>query len=75
MRSKNTFRYILASLITVSFFGLLIVLVYRAIPAGNKDILNLIIGALIGAFLTIVNYEWGSSKGSSEKTEMLKKQE
>lgn len=67
------FRYALACLISIGFFAVLLFLVKFAIPDQNKDLLYIVIGALIGAFGTIVNYEWGSSRSSSEKNEMIKK--
>lgn len=70
--SEKIFRYILAALISIGFFVLLISLVRYAIPTENKDLLYIVVGALIGAFGTIVNYEWGSSRSSSEKNDLLK---
>jgi len=73
MKGKIIFQYILGSLIVLGFFGLLILLVYIAIPEENKDMLNLVIGALIGSFTSVVGYYFGSSLGSHEKNELLKK--
>jgi uncharacterized BrkB/YihY/UPF0761 family membrane protein len=70
---KTTFQYILAALIIIGFFFLMIGLVYTAVPDVNKDLLNLVTGALIGSFATIVGYFFGSSKGSADKNELLKK--
>jgi uncharacterized BrkB/YihY/UPF0761 family membrane protein len=70
---KTTFQYILAALIIIGFFFLMIGLVYTAVPDVNKDLLNLVTGALIGSFATIVGYSFGSSKGSADKNELLKK--
>jgi hypothetical protein len=71
MKAKNTFQYILGSLIVVGFFVLLILLVLLDIPEPNKDLLNLVVGALIGSFATVVGYFYGSSLGSKEKTDLL----
>ena len=73
MKTKEIFQYVLGALVVGGFFGLLIALIYIAIPQENKDILNIVIGALIGAFSSIVGYFYGSSLGSKEKNEMLKK--
>jgi uncharacterized BrkB/YihY/UPF0761 family membrane protein len=73
MKVKEIFQYILAALIIVGFFMLMIGLVYTAVPDVNKDLLNLVTGALIGSFATIVGYFFGSSKGSADKNELLKK--
>ena len=71
--SKDIFQYVLGSLIVTGFFVLLIVLVYSSVPTENKEILNLVIGALIGNFGAVVSYYYGSSKGSADKTGMLNK--
>ena len=71
MKSKDIFQYILGALIVLGFFVLLIVLVYSGVPDQNKDLLNLVVGALIGSFATVVGYFYGSSKGSSDKNNMI----
>jgi hypothetical protein len=69
MKAKDLFQYSLGALVVIGFFGLLIVLANQAIPAENKDLLNLTVGALIGSFATVVGYFYGSSTGSAQKTE------
>ena len=69
--AKDIFQYALGAMITVGFFVLLITLVYATIPEKNEGLLNIVVGALIGSFTTIVGYFYGSSKGSSEKNELL----
>lgn len=70
---KEGYMYILGAIIVIGFFLLLYLLVYQQIPVDNKDILNIVVGALIGSFTTVVGYFYGSSKSSADKTEMLKK--
>ena len=72
MRAKSIFQYVLGSLIVIGFFVLMVVLVYTSVPDQNKDLLNLVVGALIGSFATVVGYFYGSSLGSSDKNELLK---
>ena len=73
MKAKNIFQYVLGALIVTGFFILMVVLVYTSVPDTNKDLLNLVVGALIGSFATVVGYFYGSSMGSSDKNELLKK--
>ena len=73
MRTKNLMMYVLGGLITIGFFGLLWLLIYISIPEQNKDLLNIAIGSLLAAFATVVGYFYGSSKGSADKTELLRK--
>ena len=71
MKTKDVFQYVLAGLIIIGFFVLLIVLVYATVPEPNKDLLNLVVGALIGSFATIVSYFFGSSSSSAKKDETI----
>jgi uncharacterized membrane protein YdjX (TVP38/TMEM64 family) len=71
MKNKEIFQYILGGLIVSGFFALLILLVLSAVPTENKDLLNLVVGALIGSFSGIVSYFFGSSLGSSKKDQLL----
>lgn len=77
MRGKDVFLYILGGLIVIGFFALLILLVMAEVPNTNKDLLNLVVGALIGSFSGVVTYFFGSSASSAKKDEtidsMLKK--
>lgn len=69
---KDSFQYILAALITVGFFTVVWILLTRAVPVDNKTELDIVLGALVGAFTGgIVNYFFGSSKGSSDKNETI----
>ena len=71
--SKEIFQYLLGAVIVIGFFVLIYALIKVSVPNDNKDMLNLVIGALIGSFSTIVGYFYGSSKGSSDKTQHLTK--
>ena len=70
MKLRNIFMYILGALIVIGFFATTI---YLIASKANTDALMLILGALIGAFSTVVGYFYGSSKGSADKTELLNK--
>ena len=68
MKAKDYFLYGLGIVIVIGFFGILITLImYDKYP----EQVSLVIGALIGAFLSVVNYNYGSTKGSADKTEMI----
>ena len=71
---KDFFQYLLATVIVVAFFWFLILLVNNSVPPDNQNLLNLVVGALIGSFTSIVGYFFGSSKGSAEKTDIIAKQ-
>jgi len=69
MKVKDIFMYALGALIVIGFFAIVVMLIFRP---ELKDALNLVIGSLIGAFGTVVGYFYGSSKGSSDKNELMK---
>lgn len=68
--NDNTPR-VLAYLITFGFFGMLLVINF--LPEANQAILNIMIGSLGTAWVSIVNYYFGSSIGSKTKNELILK--
>jgi len=70
---SNTLMYILGSLIVVGFFATIITLIFKtvAIPTGSRDAVMLLFGTLTASFACVVQYFFGSSKGSSDKTAMM----
>ena len=69
--AKEIFQYALGALIIIGFFTLMYLLVKSEVPEKNKDLLNLVVGALIGSFATIVGYFYGSSASSAKKDETI----
>ena len=63
--------YVLGAVIVIGFFLLLYFLVFYPLPFDNKDLLNIVLGALIASFTSVVQYFYGSSKGSSDKTQLM----
>jgi hypothetical protein len=61
--------------VTVGFLGLLLFMILRrnAQDFANKDLLNVMLGALATAWASIINYYFGSSAGSAAKTEIIGK--
>jgi hypothetical protein len=68
---KDIIQYVLGAIVVICFFILVYFLMTHEIPTGSRELLNLIIGALIGSFTTVVTYFYGSSKGSAEKDVLL----
>jgi len=68
MKGKGMFFNVLGVLIVLGFFAVLVMLIIRG---GAEATVNILIGALAGAFMTVVGYNFGTSRSSAEKTEML----
>jgi len=71
MKKKEIPMYILAGLIVVGYFGLLAILTFKGVPEVNNSLYNTAMGALLVAFATVVGYWFGSSKGSSDKNDLI----
>ncbi|NNM95174.1 MAG: DNA-binding protein [Bacteroidia bacterium] len=65
--------HLLAISVTAGFFGLLAYMVKFDVPAANKDILNIMLGSLGTAWVSIVGFYFGSSKGSDDKNKIIDK--
>jgi hypothetical protein len=74
MKTDKIFQYVLGALVVIGFFILLYMLIKKTIPIENKDLLNLVVGALIGSFATVVGYFFGSSAGSAAKNDIIANQ-
>ena len=71
---NDIFKYILGGLVVTGFFVLLYLLVSKTVPDVNKDLLNLVVGALIGSFASVIGYFFGSSAGSQKKDDIIASQ-
>jgi hypothetical protein len=57
--------------ITAGFFGILGFLLFQAPPANSRDVLNIMLGSLGTAWVSMVAYYFGSSAGSEAKTKII----
>jgi len=73
MRTKDFFQYALGALIVVAVMALIFVIFTTSLPPANHDIALLVIGALVAKFGDVVAYFYNSSKGSSDKTDIIAK--
>jgi drug/metabolite transporter (DMT)-like permease len=67
------FLYAFALLIVACVLAFVYLLIVQQVPAENRDMVNMALGAFIGSMTTIVSYFFGSSKGSADKNELLRK--
>ena len=61
----------LAFLITIGFFGVLGFMLLRDVPQGSRDVLNIMLGSLGTAWVSVVAFYFGSSAGSQQKSVLL----
>jgi hypothetical protein len=64
--------YLVCLIGLAAFVFILFVLVYEHIPAANRDLFIHAIGMVEGVAISIFSYYFGSSKGSADKTKLLK---
>lgn len=72
-KGKEVFMYAFAALLMLFLFTFLGLIIFKAMPVENKDLLNITAGIAFGWGSMAVSYFFGSSKGSADKTEMLNK--
>jgi hypothetical protein len=63
--------YLLAWLLVAGFFCLCAALFYKALPEGQTDIIFMLFGTLATAFGSVIQYFFGSSKSSTDKTMLM----
>lgn len=71
MRHTGKVQVALAVLAIAGFFGLIYLLIYTEPPAGVRDAMLVLVGAVAGGYSTVLNYYFGSSSGSARKDEIL----
>ena len=73
-QSNFTF-YSIGWIVTLSFFGALVLIIFKpiSIDEGMRDTLNMLLGYLAGNYTTVISYFFGSSKGSADKSMAMDK--
>ncbi len=73
--AKTDWMKTIVGLVFLLVFSFTVVYVLKKpVPEGNKEIVHFMMGEISGVALTIASYYFGSSKGSQEKTEIIKDQ-
>ena len=70
--TEKTYMAILALVVITATFYLGHMLLTQEVPEKNRDIVNVALGMILGLSSTVVGYYFGSSKSSSDKTDIFK---
>ena len=72
---KEIYQYALGGIIILAFFGVLIFMITNAeeLKGNDNQVLYSMVGVLGSIAVMVASYFFGSSKGSAEKNELLKK--
>lgn len=73
LHKADWMKTIVGIAIIVVFSSMVFTVTTQEIPKENREIIIHILGIVEGALMAIVTYYFGSSKGSQEKQEMLKR--
>lgn len=68
---KDSTPAVLAYALTVGFFGLLALMAFRDMPAGNSALLNVMLGGLGTAWAGAMTFFFGSSQHAADQSQML----
>jgi CDP-diglyceride synthetase len=71
MKAKEIYMYALGAMIVLGIFAITVFVLYREMPATNKDLMLMILGVLLAKFADVIGYFYGSSKGSADKNAIL----
>lgn len=69
--SNSEERTIISLFMLIVIVALLFLMFIIELPENNKEMAYLVVGALMGSFTTIIAFWFGSSKGSSDKTDII----
>jgi len=67
---KDIYQYALGALVVIAFVVILILMIFK--EPGDNQVLNTMVGAFASGVIMVITYFFGSSKGSSDKNEMIK---
>lgn len=68
---KEVYMYILGAFVVTLCFFLVYLLISIAVPESNRSIIDVAFGLILGWGGAVVNYFFGTSKGSSDKTKIM----
>lgn len=73
VETKDMTPKVLAATVIIGFFTVLSLLAVHGTPTRGADAVMIMVGALGAAFTAIIGYYYGSSAGSAEKNDLIKR--
>ena len=70
-QGKELHSYFLSLFIVIGFFVITMTLLFVELKTGNRDTALVLLGTFGTGFIEVINYFYGSSIGSKEKTKLL----
>ena len=68
---QQIFQYTLGAMVVLSLLSTIVILIYANLSSSVHDALMILIGVEASAFTAVIGYFFGSSKGSSDKNDMI----
>ena len=68
---KEIYRAFLGLFVVLGVFGLVLLLYFVKVPQENATTINQVLGIVVGFAAAVVGYEFGSSRGSEDKTKII----
>lgn len=72
-RTKEIYMYFLGAIVVLAGLVTVAMLIRFEVPAGSQQAVGIAVGLQLGLSVSVVNYFFGSSKGSSDKTALMSK--
>lgn len=63
---------VISVLVSVAFGAICVIILFVEVPQGSQTIANVVFGVLGTAFITVINFHMGTSRGSQAKDETIK---
>ncbi len=60
---KTKIRLFMGAVLSIGFFGIIGMMMFRPVPAANADIVKILVGFIGGAFVTMMSFYFGDSEG------------
>ena len=60
---KTKIRLCMGLIMSLGFFGIIAVLIFKSVPQVNADIIKVLVGFIGGAFVTMMSFYFGDAEG------------